>query len=212
MNVHREHKIGWIHHRRVASKETKVVLSARGFEQIAGHHLGPYPVRDDRPEHFRENQSFANGDPWHDEDPFDYTWYCVVRNHFDLWLSLFYWLRGLHAKERVHHASDRLSIDFIDWQVYKSQLHLPNAHTLFRAIGTVPNIRLIQYENLRRTMNHLFYGYGLGILGDDEFCRDKGTRTKDKPLDGYRPYIDSDVRAYIEEQYGREMSLLGYHW
>ena len=202
MYYHKEKKVVYHAHMKVASRDTRDALQRRGFLQAYGHHGGPHGGRSvearDRLEAWAGHVTW-----WFDQDPGDFTFYGTVRNHFDIVLTFLHW--GVDGMNAITH-------ECLAKFMWGRTSHFHNGHRLFRGLSEIPDMRIIRYESLRLDVSDMLYAHGLPPLEDGELANDGRFATVGKPREDYRTIYTPEERLVVEERYAGEMAQLGYSW
>ena len=195
MNVHFEKKIVFMHHQCVGSTATVPPLKARGFENLGGHHDGPWSLRPHR------DQNYYG---WWKSDPRKYTYCCTVRNPFSVILS-HWWQYGEPDGGR-----GPVTVEFLEDFLVRGIKYFPNRGKLFRFAweGTPGPLLVLHAEDLQSHLNLLFDEFALPLLQANEM--ERKNVTPGKPAVNLGGHFTEEALAWIEKYHAEELKRFVY--
>jgi hypothetical protein len=196
MQVNFDAGVVFMHHQSVGSMTTVPILKNRGFEQLGGHHDGPWNARPFRNQNYRR---------WWESDPREFTYCYTVRNPFSCILT-HWWQWSLVPLE----AEPQVTVEFLEDFMYRGLKYHPHRGLMFRfAWEPMQGPTLVaKTETLRVCLDRIFHRTGLPAIEDHEWVHKN--KTSGKPTAHQWGYFTPEAIAWIEEHHTRELERFGY--
>jgi hypothetical protein len=202
MYVNRKSRQVFLAHMKTGSRAVRDILRNRGFESVYGHHGGPWHGR--TPKFTTEPGTW-----WYEQDPYEFRYYTVVRNHFDIIQTFLHMPHG----DQFDGIPDE--IGKVKEFMRGRSPHFHHGSKLFKFVQEVPGVDVMSFECLAFDLNRMLEWGGHAPLSATEWIQgepNKGFLTTAKPRLHYREYTSPELRAWIEDRFATEMSILGYAW
>jgi len=193
MQVNFEVGVVFMHHQSVGSITTVPILKNRGFEQLGGHHDGPWNCRPFRGQDYRR---------WWKSDPREFTYCYTVRNPFACILT--------HWWQWTEDYAPGITVEFLEDFMYRGLKYHPHRGQMFRfAWEPMQGPTLFaKTETLRPCLNKIFRRAGLpGIKGQEWVHKNA---TAGKPTAHQASYFTPEAVAWIEKHHARELHRFEY--